>query len=1048
MVSRLKRADIVVSPTVQAIINKLDHPLLQRKFGSTWGVERELQVLYRTMERIKAILQVVENKQMKDELLKLCLEDLRSEAYYLDDVLDEFLIETRKLGDINQVPFSLSFALNKDDKLYRKQIGPFITEINEKLSIIEKRLEKHYFQGPCEEEQYKLLTRIQSFPLREGRRMVGSIVDERHVFGREEDEKNVKEMLLSDQYDDGRDGGVSVVAIVAMGGMGKTTLAQLLYNDPDITNHFEEKAWVCVSVPFDIERITKEILNYGADQKSFPQLQLAVQKKLKGKRILIVLDDVWTERSGDWDKLCVAFKGASRGSRVLVTSRSKKVSSIMNAANTYNLKALSKAVGWSLFKDCAFIDPNTNAYPNLEAIGNGIVNKCDGLPLAIKTLGGLLNGAVDEEAWLSILESEMWDIEEDDILPALSLSYYHLPPHLKQCFAYCSLFPKGYTFRKRTLVQLWVAEGFVQTKQVERKEDIGLQYFDDLLHRSFFQPIFDNFAMHDLMHDLACSVSTGMCFRLEQNRSYDISEKGHEHISLMANDDFDLGGMKTYKLKSLSPTFQFVGEEDVQGSHHLLDRKGFVQTKQVLERRENIGLQYYNYNYSLDRSLFKPCRRTCDRSYDIGEKVRHISLVNVDFDMVVRESYKFKSLSTFQYVGADVQGSHLFDGLFFEFKCLRVLVLVGHWMQSLPYSIGYLKHLSYLSICSITLKTLPESMCMLYNLQVLDIVGCKDLVELPKHITNLSNLQYLKMQHKWWEAKRRPKRLGKLTCLKRIPFFDVGKEADENIGELKELMNLERCLTIRSLQNAKDVKEGDAYLMNMEKIDQLQLKWDSLLIHDRIVALQPPKALNSLDMMHLPGFSYPTWMTTDLSAYDKLGRRVLKALQPPKGLKSLEIMGFPCFSYPTWMTTDLSGYNKLVSVTLKGQSYTLPSLGQLPSLEYLEIISGRMRKLSYQFFRGTGGMKGFQKLTSLKLYFMQVLEDFCDAEDGEFPSLEHLTVENCPILRRLPRLFPSKEQLELKLHYCNSLTSLYCGPNTSFKQVEVTHCNGIPSLPS
>ncbi|XP_043688400.1 putative disease resistance protein RGA4 isoform X2 [Telopea speciosissima] len=402
MASRLKRADIVVSPTLQAILNKLDDPLLLQDFGSMWRVERELYKLYCTMERIKTILEVVENKQRKDELTKHCLEDLRSKAYYIDDVLDEFLTEIHKLRDDRiqsknrgQVPSYLSFSLNENHMLCRKDIGPFITKINEELADIEKKLEQHYFQGQTELKQHEMFTRLQPFPSRDMSRMVGSIVDQNHVFGREDDLRYVSDMLLSDQYD-GR-GSVSVVSIVAMGGMGKTTLAQLLYNHNDVINHFEVRLWIYVSNQFDVVRLSGEILT-SATRQSFSHfeqldpLEHDLEDALRGKRILIVLDDVWNEKHADWEKLFVPFRVASKGSRILVTTRSDKVSFALNAIATHYLRGLCDEDARSLFKDRAFIDPIMNANSTLEAIGNEILKKCDGLPLAINTLARLLQG--------------------------------------------------------------------------------------------------------------------------------------------------------------------------------------------------------------------------------------------------------------------------------------------------------------------------------------------------------------------------------------------------------------------------------------------------------------------------------------------------------------------------------------------------------------------------------------------------------------------------------------------------------------------------------
>ncbi|XVF83099.1 hypothetical protein PTKIN_Ptkin16aG0105500 [Pterospermum kingtungense] len=122
-------------------------------------------------------------------------------------------------------------------------------------------------------------------------------------------------------------------------------------------------------------------------------------------------------------------------------------------------------------------------YPHLKVIGEAIVKRCKGLPLVAKALGGLLRCEVDADEWNTIVKSNLWEIT-DDILPPLRLSYYYLPSHLKRCFAYCSLFPKDYEFKKDELIRLWMAEGLLQfSKEIDKAEEQGNEYFKDLVLR-------------------------------------------------------------------------------------------------------------------------------------------------------------------------------------------------------------------------------------------------------------------------------------------------------------------------------------------------------------------------------------------------------------------------------------------------------------------------------------------------------------------------------------------------------------------------------------
>ncbi|GJN14793.1 hypothetical protein PR202_gb01654 [Eleusine coracana subsp. coracana] len=267
-------------------------------------------------------------------------------------------------------------------------------------------------------------------------------------------------------------------------------------------------------------------------------LQEDLSKKLQGKRFLLVLDDVWNEDPEKWDRYRCALVTGERGSRIIVTTRNENVGKLMGGLNPYHLKQLSDNDCWQLFKNHAFVDGDSTARPNLEMIGKEIVKKLKGLPLAAKAIGSLLCAWDTEDDWKNILKSEIWELPADknNILPALRLSYSHLPAILKQCFAFCSVFPKDYIFEKKRLVQIWMALGFIQPQGRRRVEETGSSYFDELLSRSFFQHHKSGYVMHDAMHDLAQSVSTDECLRLDDPPHNSNSEKSARHLSFSCDN--------------------------------------------------------------------------------------------------------------------------------------------------------------------------------------------------------------------------------------------------------------------------------------------------------------------------------------------------------------------------------------------------------------------------------------------------------------------------------------------------------------------------------
>ncbi|KAL2979500.1 hypothetical protein AAZX31_13G176000 [Glycine max] len=385
---------------------------------------------------------------------------------------------------------------------------------------------------------------------------------ESDIYGRDEDKKMIFDWLTSDN---GNPNQPSILSIVGMGGMGKTTLAQHVFNDPRIQEaRFDVKAWVCVSDDFDVFRVTRTILEAITkstdDSRDLEMVHGRLKEKLTGKKFLLVLDDVWNENRSKWEAVLKPLVFGAQGSRIIATTRSKEVASTMRSKE-HLLEQLQEDHCWKLFAKHAFQDDNIQPNPDCKVIGMKIVEKCKGLPLALKTMGSLLHNKSSVREWESILQSEIWSTERSDIVPALALSYHHLPSHLKRCFAYCALFPKDCEFDKECLIQLWMAEKFLQCSQGKSPEEVGEQYFNDLLSRCFFQQSSNiertHFVMHDLLNDLAKCICGDICFRSDDDQAQD-TPKATRHFSVAINHIRDFDGFGTLcdtkKLRTYMPT--------------------------------------------------------------------------------------------------------------------------------------------------------------------------------------------------------------------------------------------------------------------------------------------------------------------------------------------------------------------------------------------------------------------------------------------------------------------------------------------------------------
>ncbi|XWS21356.1 hypothetical protein CRYUN_Cryun30bG0048600 [Craigia yunnanensis] len=245
-------------------------------------------------------------------------------------------------------------------------------------------------------------------------------------------------------------------------------------------------------------------------------LQSQLQESLCGKRYLCVLDDVWNDDQEEWDKVRYLLRCGTEGSKIIVTTRSGKVATVMSSTPPHHSEALTNDDCWTLFKQQAFAYGEKDASSNLLPIGQQIIDKWQGVPLAAKVLGGLLRSKREEDEWLRVQETDLWNLDagENRILSVLRLGFNHLPSHLKRCFAHCAIFPRNYHLKKEKLIQQWIAGGLVQLSAGDDPnmlEHIGNDCSNDLLKMSFFQLASSSnvveFKVPNLIYDLAKYVA-------------------------------------------------------------------------------------------------------------------------------------------------------------------------------------------------------------------------------------------------------------------------------------------------------------------------------------------------------------------------------------------------------------------------------------------------------------------------------------------------------------------------------------------------------------
>ncbi|WOG99105.1 hypothetical protein DCAR_0518453 [Daucus carota subsp. sativus] len=915
---------------------------IAKEYKLVVGVEKEIHNISQKLKLVQDVIESAERRQVSDPLVKRWLESLKDVAYDVDDVICEWNTATRKMKIKRSqdkaaekkvcYSFLLCSCFDVSRVVHRHDIAITIRDINKRLDAIV--LEGKGFN----------LVRIdvggQESRVRPKSSTTSSI-EVPDVFGRGEDKSTLISKLCSENSVQAVKETLQIVSVVGLGGMGKTTLAKLIYNCDEVKNHFTEWIWVCVPEPYDDVRVAKAIVE--SVEKRAPdvtELETALQlvkNALNGKKFLLVLDDMGRCKHKSWDKLVCNLKVGAPGSRVLVTTRNQTVAKTVGSSYIHQLGQLSDQDCWTLFSRIAFNEKTEDEKEALEEVGREISRQCKGLPLSAYTIGGLMRSKSSLADWRKVSKSEFWEVTgaEEDLSPPLMLSYYDLPSKLRQCFIYCAKFPKYYYIEADNLIKLWIAQGYLTEKNKEETalgadmEEKGRSCLDELIMRCFFQNmekdkesgIVTRFKMHDIVHDFAQYFTKNECAIVKpdsRKKQVCSASANIRHLTWIRGDDapFPESFEKTEKL-------------------HTFWVQSFYDSPPIVSQVDAVSPELFNqmkYLKALDLS-----HNRLRVLPDEVEKVINLRYLNLSFNP----------------------------------------------LEKLPESVCDLYNLQSLKLVACNhLTELPQGIGKLENLRHLEIDKTDNLSVLPGGVSKLQALRTL----------------SKFV----IRGGGDPNGAACKIKDLRDLNSLQGRLDLEGLGNIADATEAKmAELKKKEDLVILSMNFKPLAQTDQIMcnvaeALQPHTNLVRLEMKFYGGSQFPNWMVS-LSHLKKLVVLECQSCEQLPALGELPML-------EKLHLESINNLKCIDQRFLNSNPEFSKERGAFPKLKKLEIVRMRnLEEWNMSSAKSEGDESNMQVmplLRHLKISECDKLQALPETLLHLSTSVRRLSIKNCTILQQ------------------------------------------------
>ncbi|XP_058082325.1 disease resistance protein RPM1-like [Magnolia sinica] len=510
---------------VQLLFEKLS-VLLTQEASLLSGVRNEVEKIMQELHSMQAFLRDADRRKDSNERVRTWVQQVREAAYDVEDIIDKFVyhMDRPRRGGVRG--FLVKTVRIPKNIYYRHWLATRLQETNSSIRNISEIKVRYGLnqieEGTSSNDDREMWQRdVETSLFKEDVDIVGM----------------KKELGLIDRWLVEEEDRLMVISVRGMGGVGKTTLVTKAYKNQQVKKHFDFYACVSISQTLKIDELLRSIIKQllEATEEAVPndlaakdahELRRMVRRHLQSKKYLTVLDDVWS--TNDWNKISDIFPDSKCGSRLIVTTRDARVGFAMGErSRVCELQSLQQEEAWELFCNKAF--QNERCPTDLYPLARSIVEKCEGLPLAIVTMGSLLSSKGKSALeWRLVYNSLSWHLENEGMLQPINrillLSFYDLPFRLKHCFLYCCMFPEDYIIQRKRLIRLWMAEGFVEDTGKITMEEVAEFYMKELIYHNILQVVETNGSgrvkacrMHDIVREVALCLCDEEKFFMRYN---------------------------------------------------------------------------------------------------------------------------------------------------------------------------------------------------------------------------------------------------------------------------------------------------------------------------------------------------------------------------------------------------------------------------------------------------------------------------------------------------------------------------------------------------